>query len=223
MGIDIHALEGYGENMSTYTPPSHNSEAFNCPLCGAFAHQIWYDGFGSKQHVSNVTVYHLTIARCQHCNQFSLWLSGEMIYPLSTGAPLPNSDLPSNVKADYEEASKILTLSPRGSAALLRLGIQELCVHLGEKGKDLNDDIANLVRKGLPEKIQKALDVVRVVGNNAVHPGQMDLKDDTQIARQLFDLVNIIADVMIGQPKRIEAMYSKLPQTQKDAITKRDK
>jgi hypothetical protein len=148
----------------------------------------------------------------------------ELIYPLSTGAPLANSDLPDDVKTDYEEARKILSLSPRGAAALLRLAIQKLCVHLGEKGENLNDDIAHLARtKSIPDKIVKALDVVRVIGNNAIHPGQMDLKDNTQTAGKLFELVNIIGDVTITQPKNVDQLYSSLPQPQKEAIVKRDK
>jgi hypothetical protein len=141
---------------------------------------------------------------------------------MSTGAPTPNPDLPHDVRADYEEAGKILTLSPRGAAALLRLAIQKLCIKLGEKGENLNDDIANLVQRGLPQKVQKALDSVRVIGNNALHPGQMDLKDDRNTATRLFDLVNIIADVHITQPKKVDAVYSKLPESQRQAIVKRD-
>ena len=145
-----------------------------------------------------------------------------MIYPISGTAPLPNADLPPDIKADYDEARSVISLSPRGSAALLRLAIQKLCVHLGEKGKDLNQDIANLVKKGLPQKIQQALDIVRVIGNNAVHPGQIDLRDDMQFAGKLFELVNLIAEVMLTKPKEIESLYAGLPQGQKEAILKRD-
>lgn len=100
--------------------------------------------------------------------------------------------------------------------------IQKLSVHLGEPGKDLNKDIGSLVQKGLPAKIQKALDVVRVVGNESVHPGQIDLNDDPTTTAKLFELVNIIADTMITQPKEIDKLFDGLPEGKKEAIQKRD-
>ena len=106
---------------------------------------------------------------------------------------------------------------------MLRLGIQKLMVHLGEKGKNINDDIASLVLKGLDTRIQKALDVVRVVGNSAVHPGQIDLNDDKTIAAKLFGLVNVIVESQITQAKHIEEMYDTVvPDTVKAQIDKRD-
>jgi len=113
--------------------------------------------------------------------------------------------------------------SPRGAAALLRLCIQKLCKNLGEPGSNINTDIASLVKKGLPEKVQKSLDIVRVVGNNAVHPGQIDLNDDPTAATRLFGLVNLIADVMITQPKHVDDIFNEIvPQALKDQIAKRD-
>ncbi len=49
-----------------------------------------------------------------------------------------------------------------------------------------------------------------MIGNDAVHPGQIDLRDDRETALELARLVNIITDVTISQPKHIEAMYEKL-------------
>jgi hypothetical protein len=129
--------------------------------------------------------------------------------------------MPAEVKVDYEEAARILSLSPRGSAALLRLAIQKLCVELGGKGTNLNDDIAKLVARGLPVQVQQALDVVRVTGNNAVHPGQI-APEDTDTAAQLFSLVNIIVEYMIDMPKRIGSMYNALPEGARKAVERRD-
>jgi hypothetical protein len=60
------------------------------------------------------------------------------------------------------------------------------------------------------------------LGNNAVHPGQIDLRDDRQAAYSLFSIVNVIVEAMISQPKHIDDMYSKLPQEARDKIEKRD-
>lgn len=160
---------------------------------------------------------------CYRCHQPSIWYEGKLIYPSHSTALLPNPDLPDEVKDDYEEARAILAQSPRGAAALLRLAIQKLCVHLEESGKNLNDDIASLVKKGLHVKVQQALDAVRVIGNNALHPGQIDIKDDQETAAKLFSLVTLIAEHMISQPKHVEEMYKQLPEGQREAIERRDK
>lgn len=167
-------------------------------------------------------VANLSISKFYNCNDVVIWIYNRLIWPRQGMAPLPNPDLPEDVREDYEEASTILDLSPRGAAALLRLGIQKVCKHLGEPGDNINDDIAALVRKGLDRRVQQALDVVRVVGNNAVHPGQIDLKDDRATAEKLFGLVNLIAEIMISQPKHVASMYDSLPEAARKAIEKRD-
>ncbi|HVM48403.1 MAG TPA: DUF4145 domain-containing protein [Candidatus Acidoferrum sp.] len=145
-----------------------------------------------------------------------------MVYPDSSLAPLPNPDLPAEIIADFEEARSIVQRSPRGAAALFRLCIQKLCIHLGESGQNLNSDIASLVRKGLNPKVQKSLDIVRVIGNASVHPGTLDLQDQPQTAVQLATLINMIADAMITQPKLVDQLYDGLPETKKEEIKRRD-
>ena len=209
--------------MIPYKPPEFRAEAFNCPHCNAYAHQIWQSILAVKSSVPNWAVSDLELAQCTRCNSYTLWHFEKMIYPEDSGVQPPNPDLRDDIKEDYLEAKAIVNNSPRGAAALLRLCIQKLCEQLGEKGKNINDDIANLVKRGLPLKIQQALDVVRVIGNNAVHPGQIDLKDDRELAMKLFELINLIAEVMITQPKQIEQLYESLPASSREAIEKRDK
>lgn len=175
------------------------------------------DGKYAPEHVGNV---HLS--RCFACDEVSIWVASRVLFPPSRQGPAANPDLPTDVADDYEEASRILTLSPRGAAALLRLAIQKLCGHLGEKGKNIDDDIASLVKKGLSPMVQRSLDAVRVIGNEAVHPGTLDLKDDIDTAQKLFRLVNIIAEQMISHPKHVEEVYGLLPEAKRIAIEKRD-
>jgi hypothetical protein len=145
-----------------------------------------------------------------------------MVWPNRGNAPHPNPDMPEEVRKDYEEAASISSKSPRGAAALLRLAIQKLCCHLGGQGKNINDDIALLVKNGLPGRVQQALDVVRVVGNNAVHPGQLNA-DDQEIVGHLFTIINVITEYMISMPNKIGGLYEALPEGALKAIDKRDK
>jgi uncharacterized protein DUF4145 len=210
--------------MPLYISPSFRLAAFNCPVCSAFARQNWQPLFRQTPNTSQMQILpRLWSAECDHCKQLSIWLDEKMVFPTVSTAPLANADLPSDVKEDYEEAREILSRSPRGAAALVRLSVQKLCKSLGEKGDNINADIAGLVKKGLPLRVQQALDAVRVIGNNAVHPGLIDITDDPETAARLFELVNIVCDYMITQPRRVEEIYSKLPAPLLEAIDKRDK
>ena len=168
-------------------------------------------------------VQNLHISECYICQKFAIWVHNNLIYPERKQAEPPNDDLPQAITRDFEEARSIVQLSPRGAVALLRLCIQKLCAELGAKGNSIDENIASLVSKGLDPLIQQALDIVRVIGNEAVHPGVIDLKDDLDTAYELFGLVNAIADQMITHPKKIKALYEKLPEEKRKAIEKRDK
>ncbi len=210
--------------MIPYTPPKFMITAFNCPHCNAYANQVWNGIRYSSGDVGLILITDFKIARCVHCNKNSLWHVEKMIYPEDSGVQPPNSDLLDDIKDDYCEAKSIVNKSPRGAAALLRLCIQKLCQQLGEKGENLNYDIANLVKNRLPSEIQQSLDFVRVIGNNAVHPGQIDLKDNNDIAMKLFELINLVADVMITQPKQVKKLYDEtLPKEVIRQIKERDR
>jgi len=164
----------------------------------------------------------LFISECYHCKKIAVWVHDSIVYPHEKQGVMPNQDLPEDIIQDFEEARDIVSLSPRGAAALLRLSIQKLCVFLGEKGKNLDDDIASLVSKGLNPLVQKSLDIVRVIGNEAVHPGVIDFNDNKDSANILFDIVNSIADQMISHPKNVESLYDKLPESKRNAIDVRN-
>lgn len=173
------------------------------------------------RHVS-YNAYNLHGSNCYNCKKVSIWIHDRLVFPEVGEVPSANHDMPEDIKRDYNEASSILSQSPRGAAALLRLAIQKLCKELGQPGKNINDDIGALVDEGLDPRVQKSLDVVRVIGNNAVHPGQMDLRDDTATAAALFKLLNLIVNKTISEPKHIDEVYNALPEGAVRSIEKRD-
>ncbi len=205
--------------MQKYYPPKFEDRKFHCPHCMVYSEQLWSSLKANQFMNYKETPMHISV--CTHCGNNAYWLEEKLLYPKLSVEP-PNSDMPSNCMCDYIEAANIISDSPRGATALLRLSIQKLLKHLGMPGKNINDDIASLVQKGLSSKVQKALDFCRVVGNNAVHPGEIDLNDTPEMAHSLFKIINIIIEDQISKPKEINALYDSLPAKSIDAITKRD-
>jgi Domain of unknown function (DUF4145) len=162
------------------------------------------------------------VSTCYSCDAFTVWVEDKIVYPVSHSIVAAHEMMPAAVKADFEEAGSIVNLSPRAAAALARLCIQKLVNEIGESGDNLNRDIAELVKKGLEVEVQQALDVVRVIGNNAVHPGAIDLKDDKQTALTLLGLVNMIVERRIAGPKKLLTLFAGLPPGALKQIEERD-
>jgi hypothetical protein len=206
---------------------------FTCPFndCRTFAVQHWgypsrtvvdYGG-GEWAYRENGTIPALIFSKCEACNREAIYIDGQIVLPAETDAPPPAVDMPKDCMPDYEEARSILPRSPRGSAALLRLVIQKLLPHLGSTKKTIDGAIGELVAAGkIKTQIQQALDTVRVIGNESVHPGEMDLRDDRDTALAIFRIVNLIVETEITEPKRLETLYASLPQSKLEGIAKRD-
>ncbi len=205
-----------------YIQPQVFLNSFTCPHCGAIAKQDWWmKTWHGHSPNTDTKIQPLRVGTCQHCQKTTVWIEDKMYFPDTGNAPFPNPEMPESVLKLYLEASSISSKSPRGAAALLRLSIQVLCQELGEMGKNINTDIGSLVKKGLPIIVQQSLDIVRVTGNDAVHPGQIDT-DNAETVGQLFDLVNIIVEYMIALPQKVSGIYSKLPTDKVKGINERD-
>lgn len=212
-----------------YVYPKFQETWFNCPKCKAFSQQVWNKLYGRE----NWIIY---TATCKRCDCLSIWYwedvlssydglysnSANMIFPSVTSIPSPSEDLEVEIQEDYLEAASIVDSSPRGACALLRFALQKLMIQLWESGKDINKDIWSLVKKWLNPIVQQALDTVRVIGNEAVHPWELNIKDDKETAYQIFWLINIISDYMITQPRKIQELYWTLPTVKLQGIQDRD-
>ena len=205
------------DNIDT---PEFKKDGFICPKCHKQAHQHWQ---ALTTPMEGYTVTNAGISQCNRCRDVALWFNKKLVYPTESTAPSVNVDCPKEIKPFYEQARNVLQLSPIASCALLRLVIEKIIDSIVEGNDSLNAKIGKLVGKGLDERIQQALDSVRVIGDNAVHPLYMDLKDDEPTARKLFDLVNIIVSSTISTDKKIKDVFSGLPDPAKKQITERDK
>ncbi|WP_312446957.1 DUF4145 domain-containing protein [Stutzerimonas nitrititolerans] len=203
--------------MSAYYPPRFKESKFHCIYCGVFANQGW-----GQLTLTNGNMTDFRYSRCAHCEKSSYWYKELMIVPSEAPVPPHHPDFPPACINEYNEARDIVARSPRAAAALLRLCVQKLMIELGEKGKSINDDIGSLVAKGLPPEVQQALDYCRVIGNNAVHPGEIELSDKPEITFSLFEMLNFIVEDRISRPKRIATLYKILPEGALQAVTNRD-
>lgn len=213
--------------------PTTTSGKFTCPYndCRTFAVQHWGEPGGAAIRYSASTrgsrsfgkIPPVVFSLCEACGREAIYIGGKIVLPAETDAPPPAADMPTDCTFDYEEARGVLPRSPRGAAALMRLVIQKLLPHLGATKNTIDAAIGELVAGGkIKTQIQQALDTVRVIGNESVHPGEMNLNDDRETALALFRIVNLIVETEITEPKRLEALYASLSKSKLGGIAKRD-
>lgn len=220
-----------------YCTPKLDKKAFNCPHCGAFAKQRWYslilkefntavffrNNNGPSSHSEDIIFLddNFRASKCDHCEKLALWNNQKMVYPRSITVENPNPDMPEVAKGLYIESAQILQDSPRASAALLRLALQEILnevVKGGEKN-NINKNIG-ILSKEVDKTTQKALDLIRINGNNAVHPGEIQIKEET--TEYMYKLLNIIVQKLISDKKQIDDLFEKLPKNIKESIERRE-
>ncbi|MBR2167928.1 MAG: DUF4145 domain-containing protein [Paludibacteraceae bacterium] len=215
----------------TYVKPSKELVKYTCPHCNTLSqvdrsqHNFPSDEYVEYHDIRAVTRVRnrLTIHRCQCCGKKIIWIDDNYIYP-DIVPEEANPDMPESVKQLYNEAALIANKSPRAACALLRLAIDRLCNELGEKDSSIDKNIGALVKRGLSQEVQQALDIVRVVGNKAVHPGQIAFDvDNVETATILMSLLNMIVTRMITEPQKIGSLFKSLPESVKKSIEKRDK
>jgi hypothetical protein len=124
----------------------------------------------------------VNLQRCPHCFEAIIFLqrvfadNAEMgpktlVYPLTAERPVP-SEVPDPYRQDFVEASRVLPISPKASAALSRRCLQAVLREQAKtKAKDLFDQIEEVTNSGkLPSHVADDLHAVRNIGNFAAHP-----------------------------------------------------
>ena len=137
--------------MKKYYVPKFKEDQFNCIFCDVYSSQSW----GQLEFESTTDKSGLWYCRCKHCEKVSIWFKESHIIPADAPVPPPHDDMPETCISDYYEARDIVGRSPKAGAAIIRLCIQKLMVELGEKGKNINDDIGNLVKRDCRQESSK--------------------------------------------------------------------
>lgn len=197
--------------------PEFGKPAFDCPNCGAFAHQEWAslgreiaDPEGdyflllatghplfrqvpagldeAMEHLAWLQRSRWNASRCASCNEWSIWMGPKLVHPRLRVGGTPHPEMPREVRELFEEAAAVAAVSPRAGAAFARVTVERLLKTLfPETTPRLELLIAEAKQRGVSAAVGKMLDVVRVTGNDAVH-----------VDEQPGDLVVLVLDEVQG-------------------------
>lgn len=162
-------------------------------------------------------------------------LSQKFIYPVDNTSPLvpPASEsMPEDVRSMYNEAASVFELSPRSSAALIRLTLETLLKkHLVNDGKEHSlNAMIGMSNMEQPELVTEFMDMIRKKGNEEVHPeyeklehewGNITKDTNKDQVLYMFKYINSICD-LLGIVDKMHSDYEALPDSQKQAIQERN-
>ncbi|MCI0439485.1 MAG: DUF4145 domain-containing protein [Chloroflexi bacterium] len=146
----------------------------------------------------------------------------EILYPKFSRRATDQS-IPQSYRDDFDEATALVNISPKASAALSRRLLQQLLRQChGIKPSDLNKEIEAFVEThSVPAYVADAIDVIRVVGNFAAHPVKYQNADRIAEVEQgeAEWLVEVLYDLLewtFVQPSRRQSRIDRLNAKLKD-------
>lgn len=148
-----------------------------CPICLVGVHESWKkmgDAIGADGSVCEMSKM-----KCPECSNDLILINGyknDALFHYYAVPRRPTKEkihgVPEKYASLYQEASDVLDVSPRASAALSRACLQMLLREYGnvEQG-DLASEIEQVVEsQSLPTDLAETIGTIRIRGNYAVHP-----------------------------------------------------
>jgi hypothetical protein len=129
-----------------------------------------------------------------------------LLYPKNSSAPPPQEDMPEEVLALYKEAASIVSDSPSAACLFIRKALETLLLDyykLDPKKYNLDKLIKHLTddtEQAWSKKFKPHLESIRLIGNDAAHPREINRADNEQTALTLFGFLNICVEHLISQP-----------------------
>lgn len=209
-----------------------------CPHCTVSIHPSFTNEMLNRFDRIGKSVWQCGHMTCPNCNEAIITLEGSVTkntsrfvrryiaFPRSASARQPAPvEVPAHIAEDYMEASAILSISPKASAALSRRCLQSVLRENGYGQKDLAPAIqAAIDSKSLPSALAENIDAIRNIGNFAAHPlkdtnsGQI-LPVEPHEAEWNLDVLEDLFDFYYVQPARAkerrQALNEKLAQVGK--------
>jgi hypothetical protein len=224
-----------------YTEPKPENHGFTCLHCNVLAtHEPEKSSIGSKNtdlsgqpygwvkknqrlilKTADIECYY-TI--CHNCKKTHIFIGNKVVYPevLNYGNhETPCEEMPEEVKKLYDEATKVLTDSPRSSCMLLRYSLEVLLRGLIENSNPKKTRLVDYIEQFISEntwadKYKKHLHALRLIGNDAVHGTDSknidffeSIEDAQKDARFLFGFLNKVVEKAILEPKRERDFFEK--------------
>ncbi len=205
-----------------------------CPHCSTIVHASFYSTEAIRKPSEGWSQYEILYALCPNCEKPLVYLlhgnskleAGEvripnpewqkMIFP-KEGRLENTVDIPKLYLEDYEEALKVLSSSPKASAALTRRLLQNILREQYKiNEKTLSAEIEKFVNiVGVPSHLTTAVDAIRQIGNLAAHPTKD--KSTGEIvpieigeAEWLIEVIEALFDFTFIQPKKLERRKQEL-------------
>ena len=138
------------------------------------------------------------------------------VYP-NLNNPQLAEEMPEEYKDEYIEAKSVLEISPKASAAISLLLLQNLLQEeLKIQGRNLSKQIDTFLDlQHVPSHLSKSIDAIRNIGNFAAHPKKETntgaiISVEPGEADWLLEVLLTLFDFLFVQPKRIEKRHNEL-------------
>lgn len=168
------------DTFRQYVPTFNSSNIYSTRIYNSNGAVISLNGesISLTEEVVDPEAIGLLFFKCPNCNKISIILESVgsqfekkfiiPVHPSSYAKQFPDY-IPDQIREDYEEAYKILNLSPKSSATLSRRCIQGMIRNVFNFSKNtLFQEIQDIEDKIDPD-IYSAIDSVRKVGNIGAH------------------------------------------------------
>lgn len=172
--------------------------------------------------------------KCPECNKVSVKISGEgtqypqnyssWFYPSSSAKQYPDY-VPLPIRTDYEEACKILNLSPKSSATLSRRCIQGMIRDVHKIQETTLYKEIDAIKELIDSTTYKALHSLRQLGNIGAHMEKdintiVDIEPDE--AEKLLKLVEYLIEVWYISPHNREELFNEINNINDDKQVQRN-